>query len=63
MYNGWYNYNSCRYTQLCCWVTPYILYTVSGVTYVSIAAAMAIAQTFARQPLIQFGNAYRSSID
>ena len=33
MYNGWYNYNSCRYTQLCCWVTPYILYTVSGVTY------------------------------
>ena len=21
-----------RYTQLCCWVTPYILYTVSGVT-------------------------------
>ena len=23
-----------RYTQLCCWVTPYILYTVSGVTYV-----------------------------
>ena len=25
---------SCRYTQLCCWVTPYILYTVSGVTYV-----------------------------
>ena len=23
-----------RYTQLCCWVTPYILYTVSGVTSV-----------------------------
>ena len=25
---------SIRYTQLCCWVTPYILYTVSGVTSV-----------------------------
>ena len=39
MYNGWYNYNSCRYTQLCCWVTPYILYTVSGVTKVSAVAS------------------------
>ena len=30
---------SCRYTQLCCWVTPYILYTVSGVTKVSAVAS------------------------
>ena len=26
-------------TQLCCWVTPYILYTVSGVTKVSAVAS------------------------
>ena len=47
-------YLALEWTQLCCWVTPYILYTVSGVTKVLAAGygeAIAIAISPCRTPL------------